>query len=35
MNKKQNIERNKNYKLLSEEMKMNTKKVSYLLLNFH
>ena len=35
MNKKQNIERNKNYKSFSEEMKMNTKKVSYLLLNFH
>ena len=27
MNKKQNIERNKNYKSLSEEMKMNTKKL--------
>ena len=35
MNKKQNIKRNKNDKSFSEKMKVNTKKVSYLLVNFH
>ena len=35
MIKKQNIQRNKNSKSFSEDMKMNTKKVSYLLVNFH